>query len=63
MLEHQKIILLNVQDDADLFKKELHKTLNWIDGNEVQILQNWLYEVFDKRLLKIVQEVFTEEAA
>lgn len=63
MLDHQKLILLNVQDDFNLFRKELQKTLNWINPEEFQSLYNWLEEVCNTRHLKIVQEVFTEEAA
>jgi len=63
MLEHQKLILRNVQDDIQLFRKELYKTLRWISDSELDDLRKWLYKNFSEKHLPVIEEVFSEEAA
>ena len=46
MLEHQKIILKNVSDNKQLFKKELIKSMIWLSSNELIQLRKWLREQF-----------------
>ncbi len=42
MLEHQKIVLRNVAYNHDLFRKELLKSLAWLNSNELTKLRVWL---------------------
>ncbi|MCT4601718.1 MAG: hypothetical protein N4A59_02285 [Marinifilum sp.] len=58
MLEHQKIVLNAVSDDLHLFKKELAKSIKWLDPTEQRELYQWIeIELFQSHK-KIVQEVF-----
>lgn len=63
MLEHQKIILLNVKGQIELFSKELEKTLRWIHPSEEEELRNWLFDNFEKDELKVILQIFPLEAA
>ncbi|PKQ64859.1 hypothetical protein BZG02_03125 [Labilibaculum filiforme] len=42
MLEHQKFVLKSVSGQDHLFRKELLKSLNWLNGSEQIELFNWL---------------------
>ncbi|HON19189.1 MAG TPA: hypothetical protein PK990_08485 [Salinivirgaceae bacterium] len=46
MLEHQKLILANLQNYPDLFAKELKKSLRWLTINELNELNQWLSDNF-----------------
>lgn len=62
MLEHQKLILLNVKGDMRIFRKELHKTLRWISDAELEHFRSWLLSNFDEKHQKVIDEVLSEEA-
>jgi len=49
MLEHQKFVLQAVADQENLFRKELIKSMNWLDENDQEKLLNWLKERFNNR--------------
>lgn len=42
MLEHQKWIIRNLSGDNELFKKELYKSLAWLEKEEIEELVEWL---------------------
>ncbi|MFN2396748.1 MAG: hypothetical protein ABR597_13790 [Bacteroidales bacterium] len=42
MLEHQKWIIRNLSGDKELFKKELYKSLAWLEKEEIEELVEWL---------------------
>jgi hypothetical protein len=44
MLDHQKLILQNVTGDNSLFRKELQKSLSWLEEDDRVELYNWLKE-------------------
>jgi len=46
MLEHQKIVLKGVCDNTPLFRKELLKSMQWIDKSELQEFNLWVWENF-----------------
>jgi hypothetical protein len=42
MLEHQKWVIKNLSGDKELFKKELYKSLAWLEKEEIEELVEWL---------------------
>ncbi|WP_068474411.1 hypothetical protein [Saccharicrinis aurantiacus] len=58
MLEHQKSVLLGVAKYPELFKKELEKSLGWLNDSEATTLYKWLSEEFDQTIFSISQDVF-----
>ena len=42
MLEHQKWVVKNLSGDKELFKKELYKSLDWLEKEEIEELVEWL---------------------
>lgn len=62
MLELQKKVLKNVAENKATFAKELRKSLNWLNDQEIKELKTWLYENFQETHSEILQEVFLREA-
>jgi len=58
MLKHQKIVLSNVRHYLPLFRKELKKTLEWLNNDEINELEEWLEGNFDGKHTDIIDEVF-----
>ncbi len=63
MIDHQKIILENVKQDPELFRKELIKSLNWLSQEDKQKLYDWVKSKFWSSHKEIIQEVFARVAA
>jgi hypothetical protein len=63
MLEHQKILLTNSIHDKEMFRKELVKSLKWLDQFERQKLYLWLKEQFWNSYSETIESVFKMEAA
>lgn len=61
MFELTKKILSNVSFDAQLFQKELHKSLKWItDAEEVQRFQEWCITEFGTTYPRIIKRAFAQ---
>jgi hypothetical protein len=58
MLELSKKILEKVSFDHSLFRKELRKSLKWIDPKERMVLKAWCLTTFGAGYSDIVTEVF-----
>lgn len=58
MLEHQKIVLENVSSDVRLFKKEIYKSLSWLEPSEIEEFKSWLVRRFNRSHAEILLEVF-----
>lgn len=58
MLEHQKMVILNLAHDPDLFKKELLKSFAWLKSYELYKLYYWLKMNFDSNHDDIIRDVF-----
>jgi hypothetical protein len=56
MLEHQKFVLQAVADQENLFRKELIKSMNWLDEYDQEKLINWLRKRFNNRL-DVIDEI------
>ena len=63
MLEHQKLVLRNVAYNKEFFKKELVKTLNWINEEEKSDLYIWLKENFWSRHYDVIRELMLSPQA
>ncbi len=63
MLDYAKIILPKVSFSKELFKKELTKCINWVEGEEVQELHDWCYQNFQNIYADVLDEVFSCVAA
>ena len=57
MLEHQKIVLNGVKHDKQLFRKELIKSLAWLNPGDQTLLRRWVYENFNHLHPEILKEV------
>jgi len=58
MLEYTKTILQKVSFSPALFGKELKKSLNWLQKEELNILRAWCIVTFGDLYLEIIQETF-----
>ncbi len=58
MLEYTKTILQKVSFSPALFGKELKKSINWLQKEEVNILRSWCIVTFGDLYLEIIQESF-----
>ncbi|MBN2350305.1 MAG: hypothetical protein JXJ22_15815 [Bacteroidales bacterium] len=63
MLEHQKIILANISENKELFRKELLKSVKWLNPDEIIAMYHWLNMRFGTTHKKIINEVFDKVAA
>jgi hypothetical protein len=63
MLEHQKTILINLVNDKVMFRKELMKSINWLDQIEQQKLYLWLKERFSNTYYDLIETIFNVETA
>ena len=57
MLDHQKIVLKGVSSNKELFKKELIKSLTWLNFYEVKKLKKWVIDNFGDIHPEIIQDV------
>ncbi len=58
MLQHQMRVLNGVKEYSTLFKKELYKTINWLNENELKYLYKWLKQNFYTRYGDVIEEAF-----
>lgn len=58
MLEHQKTVLINLCDNDKLFKKELHKSIDWLSQEELNDLWDWLRENYWETHGDIIVDAF-----
>jgi hypothetical protein len=58
MLELSKQILQKVSFDRELFKKELRKSISWINPNERSDLKEWCLATFGMVYKDLILDVF-----
>ena len=58
MLELQKYVLQHVYNDIKLFKKELIKSILWLDDNDLEKLKEWVWSEFGRTHADTIREVF-----
>ena len=63
MLEYAKVILPKVSFSKELFRKELHKCIGWIERNQLQELSDWCFKNFNNKFHDILIEEFSNIAA
>lgn len=63
MLEFQMLVLENVNDDDDLFKKELNKSKNWLQLKELVTLKKWLLRKFSRKHEQTIHDVLDDVPA
>ncbi len=61
MLEHQKKILLGLQNNQELFQKELFKSIKWLSPKEVGELLEWVKENFQVLYNSTVKDFLSED--
>ena len=61
MLEHQKKVLLGVSENNSLFRKELIKSMVWLNDSDLALLQNWVRKNFYDKQANIINEIFTQK--
>ncbi len=57
MLEHQKIVLNGVQNNKQLFRKELIKSLAWMNPEELTKLRLWVRDKFYHKHSDVINEI------
>jgi hypothetical protein len=60
MLEYAKVILPKVSFSKELFIKELHKCINWVEDNQRDELYAWCYENFNEIYPDVISSVFAK---
>jgi len=63
MIEYAKVILPKVSFSRELFRKELIKSVSWIDSGQLEELVEWCNENFGEMYPDILNEVFSHNAA
>jgi hypothetical protein len=58
MLELQKLVLENVYENKLIFVKELKKSLQWLDHDDLIKLYNWAIGKFNERYQNIIKCVY-----
>lgn len=56
MLDHQKVLIANLSANPDFVRKEVFKTLRWIDNHEVGEFVQWLLDNY----YPLYPELFTD---
>ncbi|MFC2089596.1 hypothetical protein ACFLT1_02375 [Bacteroidota bacterium] len=59
MFEHLKIVLNGVSDSERLFKKELEKSLNWLNPSEQSIFKDWVKNRYYEKYPEIIEKAFS----
>lgn len=62
MLDHQKMVLRNVCNDPNLFRKELRKSLHWLENPERSKLLLWLKANFGEDYPELISEAYLKSA-
>lgn len=57
MLESCKTVLNGVKEDKYLFRKELLKSLAWLNSDEQKTLSHWVKDNFHRQHADIIEEV------
>ncbi|MGD9931866.1 MAG: hypothetical protein AB7U05_17740 [Mangrovibacterium sp.] len=63
MIEYAKVILPKVSFSRELFRKELTKSMNWVEPGQLEELIKWCNENFGEMYPDILHEVFSHSAA
>ena len=59
MLRLEQLVLQQVSDNKDLFRKELIKSIKRLQSSEIVKLHCWLRENYQATHKKIIEEVFS----
>ena len=57
MLEYCKIVLNGVHEDKKLFRKELIKSMSWLNTDEQTQFAAWVREKFNHQHSEIIDEI------
>jgi len=58
MLEFSKSVLQKVSFDHLLFKKELSKSIQWMNKNDLKHFREWCIKMYGTRYAKIIHQAF-----
>ncbi|MDG1849291.1 MAG: hypothetical protein P8I82_02205 [Flavobacteriales bacterium] len=58
MLEFCKNVLQKVSFDDILFKKELTKSLQWVNEADAESLRTWCLKMYGNKYADIIQQAF-----
>ncbi len=58
MMEHQKLILMNVTSNAELFGKELKKSVEWLSPDDVRKLYLWVENLYGDMHRQVIASAF-----
>jgi hypothetical protein len=63
MIEYAKTILPKITFSRELFRKELHKCIGWVEKDELAELERWCFDNFGEIYPDILEEAFKGIAA
>jgi NTP pyrophosphatase (non-canonical NTP hydrolase) len=67
MLEHQKRVIHNLSGEKELFKKELYKSLDWLEKEEIEELSQWLrsnyWETNSEEIISVFRTIMIKNGA
>lgn len=58
MLKHQQAVLKGVRGNRNSFKKELIKSLRWLNNNDLSQFIKWVIDNFYREYSEIIMDVF-----
>jgi hypothetical protein len=58
MSDIQEHVLENVDEDKSLFEKELRKSFNWLDYEDLIILYDWAKEQYNEKYFNLINGMF-----
>jgi hypothetical protein len=58
MIEYARVLLPKVSFSRELFRKELHKCINWVTKEELKELRIWCYKNFNEIYPNLLNEAF-----
>ena len=58
LLELQQLVRRSISDNPELFRKELIKSIKWLEPDDVYKLKYWLLDYFLDSHEHIIKEVF-----
>jgi hypothetical protein len=60
MLELQELVLENVYENKLLFTKELRKSFQWLEHDDLYVLYNWLIGKFNEQCENIINCIYSD---
>ena len=61
MFKHQKTVLDGVSDNERLFKKELEKSLKWLNPADQPLFKDWVKNTYYNKYPEIIEKLLSSK--